>query len=450
VSTTVRAPAAAQLGQLAATVRLESLPAEVVEKVRCNLLHDLACALAAYPLGEEVWPLVRGLRPAESTLICSEERVPAEHAAFANAVMVHGRAQDDTHFPARCHAGACVIPVALALAEAEGLGGDRAVPAIVAGYEVATALGELLALTVTGRGLRSSMLFGTLGAAACGASMLGLDAERSAHAIAIATSFAGGLNQAWVEGSSEWRWELGMAARNGIVAARLAAGGARGARQAFEGEAGFAKAFAGDESWEAPADWQLGERWRILDVIYKPYPVCNITQSPVALAVALASELDLQATEVRTVRCYLNPADRNYPGTVNLGPYEDVGATLMSAHFCLAMALADRTATMAGLRRFDDPGLLELITRIDVLEDDAIPVLASRLELETVDGRRFERQLVPDDSTYGWDWDGVLLNAQTLSAEMRAGDAAVGRLADEVQRFHHQPSIAPLMDALRP
>ena len=156
-------PAAAQLGEFISGLRLETLPAEVVEKIRCNLLHNLACALAAHSIGAEAWTLARNRLPAEATLICAGDRVPVEQAAFANAVLIHGRAQDDTHLAARCHAGAAVMPVALALAEAQGVGGDRVVPALVAGYEVATSLGETLALATTRRGFRSSMVFGTLG-----------------------------------------------------------------------------------------------------------------------------------------------------------------------------------------------------------------------------------------------------------------------------------------------
>ncbi|MBX6382577.1 MAG: MmgE/PrpD family protein [Microbispora sp.] len=435
------------LGRFAAGLRLDRLPPEVVEKVRCNLLHDLACALAAHSVGDEAWPLTRGLRPAQATLICGGEKVPAEHAAFANAVLVHGRAQDDTHFAAKCHAGSATIPAVLALAEATGQGGERVVPGLVAGYEVATAVGELFADATTARGLRASMLYGTLGAAAASAVTLGLDTAGTTNAIAIATSFAGGLGQAWVEGSSEWRWELGMAARNGVLAARLAQAGARGAAHAFEGSAGFVKAFTGEADWTAPEDWELGERWRVLDVIYKPYPVCNITQTPVALAIELATRYELTAADIDAVRLWLNPADRSYPGTLNAGPFEDVGATLMSARYCVAMGLRDRTATLAGLRAFEDEELLGLVKRIDVIADERLSVLAARLEVRTLDGRRFEAELIPDDATYAWDWDGVRANARRLAAEMRDG-GAVDALEDLLSRIERLPSIAPLMDVL--
>jgi 2-methylcitrate dehydratase PrpD len=442
-----QAPAVGErLGGFVVDCRERELPAEAVEKLRCNLLHDLGCAMAAHTEGASVWGLVRRFAPAEATLICLGERVDAEHAAFANAVLMHARAQDDTHYAAKTHVGSSVIPAALAIAEREGADGDRFARAVIAGYEVAAAVGERLAADSTARGFRASMLYGTLGSAAACASLLGLDAAGVANAIAIASSFSGGLNQTWIEGTSEWRWELGMAARNGLWAAELASSGALGARLWYEGAAGFARAFAGHEEPEG-GDWDLGERWRILDVIYKPYPVCNITQSPVEATLGIVRELDIEADEVASIRCLLNPADRSYPGTLNWGPFLDVGASLMSAPFCVAMAVKHRSATLEGLHETDDEVMRELIARTEVLPDERLPTLAARIELTTVTGERHVRQLVPDAKTYGWDWDGVRENTHRLLAEMAIDESALERLELAIRGVDELDSVAALLEA---
>lgn len=437
-----------QLGRFAAEVSLDALPEQVLEKLRCNLLHDLACVRAAHSQGPVVWDVVRGHGPAEATLWCLGERVDAEHAAFANAVLMHARAQDDTHFAAKTHVGSSVIPAVLAVAEREGAGGRRFAEGAIAGYEVAAAVGEVLAAASTARGFRASMLYGTLGAAAGCARVLGLDASGTANAIAIAASFSGGLNQAWIEGTSEWRWELGMAARNGVVAARLAATGAQGASRWLEGAAGFARAFAGEEAAVPEGgSWQLGERWRILDVIYKPYPVCNINQTPVELAVDLAVTHDIAAGDVASVRLHLNPGDRGYPGTLNAGPFADVGATLMSAPFCVAMALKHRTATLDGLAEFEDEVTRSLVERIDVVGDEDLPPLGSRLEVTTAAGETHARELVPDAEHYGWAWEQVARNARKLGAEMADGGAGLDRLEALVRDVTGLSSVAALAEA---
>ena len=434
-----------RLGRFVVDCREQEPPAEVVEKLRCNLLHDFGVALAAHSEGPAIWPPVEGLGPAQSTLLCSGAKIGAEHAAFANAALMHARAQDDTFYPGRTHAGSAVIPAALATAERTGASGDAFIRATIAGYEVAASVGERLALATTARGFRASMVFGTLGAAAATASLMGLDVEGTESAIAIAASFSGGLNQTWIEGTSEWRWELGMAARNGLWAATLAASGAPGAREWYEGAAGFARAFAGVT--EDDGEWELGERWRILDVIYKPFPVCNITQSPVEAAISLVIEADVEVDEIESVRCMLNPEDRSYPGTLNWGPFRDVGATLMSAPFCVAMAIKHRTATLEGLHETEDPVIRELVARTEVIGDDRLPNLGARIELTTTTGERHVRELIPDGGTYGWDWDGVRENTKRLLPEMAVDADGVARLEEAIRGLDGLDSVTPLVEA---
>jgi len=430
-----------ELGRFAAELTVSQVPEHVVERLRCNVLHDLACAIAAH--SEGVWDLVREYGPPEATLLCDGARVDAEHAAFANATLMHTRAQDDTHFAAKTHVGSAVIPAALALAERNGASGADFLVALAAGCEVACAVGERLAAAATERGFRATPIFGPLGAAAAGARLRGLDAQATADAIAIASSFAAGLNQMWIDGSSEYRFELGMAARNGVVASALAAGGFKGASHWYEGDAGFARAFAGGD--DPPDDWELGTRWRALDVTYKPYPVCAITQSPVDIAIGLAREHDVDPDDVVAVRCHLNAADRTYPGTVNDGPFADIAASLMSAQFCVAMAIKDRSATLAGLRELEDPALMRLVRATDVLGDEALPPLAARVEIDLARGGTLAGELVPTAETYGWDWDGVLANVERMEPEMRVGRAALDELTDAVRRVTELESVAPLV-----
>ena len=134
-----------------------------------------------------------------------------------------------------------MIPAALARGEHAEADGARFLTAIVAGYEVATAVGEELADAAIERGFRAASIFGALGAAAAGAVAAGLDEDRSAHAIALAASFAAGLAQTWTDGAEEWSYQLGLAARSGVTATLLARSSINGARFALEGASGFAR-----------------------------------------------------------------------------------------------------------------------------------------------------------------------------------------------------------------
>jgi 2-methylcitrate dehydratase PrpD len=444
----VSTPAIRILGEFAASLREADLPRPVIETAKCHLLYNLTCGLAAQDAARPVWELVEGSQPAEATLIARGGRVPAELAAFANGVLLHGRAQDDTHLASQTHPGTVVIPAALAVAESTSAGPKGFLAGMVAGYEVTAALGEPLADDAIERGFRATMLFGTLGAAAAAGSVLGLDGERIGDAIALATSFTGGLNQTWLDGSSEWMYHAGVAARNGVVAARLALAGERGAARALEGRAGFARAFAGRETWVPPRNWELGTRWRIAEVIYKPYPVCNITQNPVAVTSRLAERSNLSPGEVRSARLYLNPADRVFPGTSNWGPFDGVGATLMSAPYCVAMALKHRKASLAALREWDDPVLQDLVRRVEVLPDDGLPELGARVEVETVDGRLLADEITSDaDETFSGSWDEVVAATRSLAPEMPCGGRGLDRLRRTIERVEEIASVRELADA---
>ena len=434
----------ARLAGFVVECREDGVPDEVAEKLRCNLLHDLSCALAAYTEGPVVWPLVADRGPAESTLLCHGGKVDAEHAAFANAVLMHARAQDDTYYSAKSHLGSSMIPPALALAEQLGADGERFLRAVVAGYEVAATVGDPLEPHSTPRGFRASMVYGTLGSAA--------DLRLAAGAR------RGGRRQRDRDRRELQRRPLpdldrghdrvALGARDGRPQRPLGGApggpGAAGASEWLEGPAGLAHAFAGVDSLDE-ADFVPGERWRILDVIYKPYPVCNITQSPVEAAIGLVAEADVEADEIESIRCLLNPVDRAYPGTLNWGPFEDVGASLMSAPFCVAMAIKDREATLAGLHRTDDPVIRELVARTEVIADERLPPLASRIELTTTTGERHVRELIPDDTTYGWDWDGVLKNSRRLHDEMEISEAAFEQLAEAIRDLPDLDSVDPLL-----
>ena len=420
-----------RLGRFVVECRESEPPPEVVEKLRCNLLHDLSCAFAAHTEGPAVWPVVAGRGPAESTLLCRGEQVDAEHAAFANAVLMHARAQDDTHYAAKTHVGSSVIPPALALAEKLGArwrgfrpGADRRLRGGGGGRRTARGRldrGRLPRLDA----LRHARLGGCLRLAA--RARRGGSGERDRDRLELQRRPEPDLDRG--------HQRVALGARDGRPQRPLGAGFSpprrRGARHWFEGDAGFARAFGG--AVPAEEEWELGERWRILDVIYKPYPVCNITQSPVEAAIALVSDDDVEAGEVESIRCLLNPADRGYPGTLNWGPFEDVGASLMSAPFCVAMAVKDRDATLAGLHRTDDPVMRELVARTEVLADERLPTLAARIELTTTSGELFVRELVPDAGTYGWDWDGVRANSRRLLAEMAIDEAAFEGLCASIR-----------------
>src|SRR5207302_10021462 len=92
------------------------------------------------------------------------------------------------------HPGVLIVPAGLATAEGEGRTGRELLAALAAGYEVQCRCARDFIPSTPSRGFRASPVYGILGCAATTAKLLGLDAARTAGAIALAVSFAGRLN----------------------------------------------------------------------------------------------------------------------------------------------------------------------------------------------------------------------------------------------------------------
>lgn len=443
---------ASSAARFACGVARDGVPPDVVASAKANLLYDLVCAMGAVGAVERAgpaWSLARGTAPATATLLGDGERVHVEQAAFANGVLMHARAQDDTHYPSQTHPGAVVIPAALAVSERFEASGARFLAAVIAGYEVAATVGEELSDLVIARGFRAASLFGVLGAATAGAVAAGLDEARTAHAIALAASFASGLAQTWTDGAEEWTYQLGVAARSGVTATLLAQAGLRAAERALEGANGFAAAFSGGEltlAW--PRD--PGGRWRIIEVIHKLYPACNIVQAPVAAVIELVARHDLAVSDVRSVRCALNPDDWAYPGTLGAAPFAGTGGPLMSVPFCIAVAIVRRglplDALDAGCGSSEE--LADLAGRIEVEPDGALARLDARVEIATAGGDVFSRQWRGDAASYAWSWPEIVSWASALGRELSDGHRlAIERVIEAVWRIDDAPGVSPLAAA---
>jgi 2-methylcitrate dehydratase PrpD len=110
---------AGSAGEYVTALVAHGLPPDVAAKAKANVIYDLVCAVASGDRARPAWELARGSAPADATLLVDGARVHVEQAAFANAVALHARAQDDTHYASQAHPGAAILPAALALAEAK-------------------------------------------------------------------------------------------------------------------------------------------------------------------------------------------------------------------------------------------------------------------------------------------------------------------------------------------
>ncbi|MGD9538097.1 MAG: MmgE/PrpD family protein [Alphaproteobacteria bacterium] len=427
-----------------------TIPPEVMEKARACLLNGYGIALGCHatpyaPIARETALALDGLRAEGATLLGDGRRSTVPGAALANAALFHGRAQEDTCGAA--HIGAIVIPLLTAMIEAEGYPLDRLLPSLVAGYEAGGLLEGAYGRVTSPAGFRASPLYGTVAAAAAAARLMQLPPERMEAAIANAVSFTGGLLQSFAEGTDEWRYQVGVTARNGLIAATLARAGSVSARQPIEGRAGFVRAFVREECDVGALAARLGRDWATMRVAFKPYPVCAFNQTLVGAALALKERVGDRPIEGVTVR--MNPFETGYAGMDAKGPFATISGTLMSIPFCAAAPLLRGMPTMALMTTYDDAAINALTARVRLESDPAIPTLSCKVAVTLADGATIEEHARKTAADYSYSRDEVSALIRRIGREEGVPAVAYDRLEAFVGNLP-EGAIEDVIDAFAP
>ena len=341
---------------------LPALPDRVVRQARILLLDTLAVAASgtATPLSGIVRRhAVRhmGASAGGAALLFDGRQASAAGAAFANASTIDSFDAHDGHSLTKGHVGVAVVPAILAFAQETGrLDGRELLAAMVVGYEVATRAG--MALHAEATDYHTSGAWNALGAAAVGARYLGLDAERTRHALGAA-EYHGPRSQMMrcIDHPTMVKDGSGWGAFAGVTAALLAADGFTGAPAVtVEGERHVAL-------W---AD--MGRRWRILEHYIKPYPVCRWAQAPMEAVQRLVAEELISPAEIALVTV------RTFEAAVRLGSRRATNTeeAQYSTGFPLAALLVRGRVGAAEITEsgLSDPAIAAMQARIRVIEDE--------------------------------------------------------------------------------
>lgn len=200
----------------------EDLPAEVVSTAKTFILDSIGVGLAGSTAAgyTEILRMIRerGGRP-DSSILVFGDKVPAQEAAFANSLLIHGRDFDDTHEGLGAHCNVTALPAALALAEKEKASGKEFLSAVILGIDVMGQLGSLLSFF---HGWHTTATLGVFAAAAAAGRILKFDEERMVNALGIAFHQAAGNRQGRADGAMTKRLGPAFAASAGVFSALLA------------------------------------------------------------------------------------------------------------------------------------------------------------------------------------------------------------------------------------
>jgi 2-methylcitrate dehydratase PrpD len=224
-------------------------------------------------------------------------------AALANGYFGHVLELDDTHDEAVLHAGAAVIPAAIAAAELRGdVSGATLLEAILAGIELTCRLGVATDLSLVEGGWIYTALLGHFGAALAAAHVLNLDVSARRSALGVVYCFASGNHQSSREGAITKHLQPGIAAGNGLKAALMASRGLGAVQAPFDGEDGFARVYLRGRFDPGRALRGLGVEYEAARLSIKPYPSCRLTHPAISAALRLREQLGENLPRVEAVR----------------------------------------------------------------------------------------------------------------------------------------------------
>ena len=238
-------------------------------------------------------------------------RTGAASAALLNGTSGHALDWDDTQlatsadriFGLLTHPTVPPLAAALAVGERQRASGVEFLEAFLTGFEVECKIAEAIHPSHYKKGFHSSGTAGTFGAAIAAAKLMRLDAEKTAHALAIAASMAAGIRVNF--GTMTKPLHVGRAAQNGVVAAELAARGFTGGKGALDPPWGFLQVFGHGDGFDADRIvGKLGNPHAIVwpGVSIKPYP-CGVLGHPTMDAMRrLVIAHDVQPERITAIR----------------------------------------------------------------------------------------------------------------------------------------------------
>lgn len=332
-----------------------SLPRDATQAISLLITDLLGAAAAGLHL-----PLSSAARFAASALYGSgpaqvwytDLKLSPAGTAMANAAAASALDIDDGHRGAGGHAGAGIIPAALAVGQALGATDVEILDAIALGYDVALRIASSRP-TGTFETYSSGRWVG-YGVAVSAGRLLGLDARQMAYAMAIAGAES---PISFPTGSSKYQ---GSTVKEGIPAAVTA--GLTGAFRAYAGATGPVDLLDREDRFSrAVLTDGLGKTWWLHQCYLKPYACCRYMHAAVDAITALRRPgKSILSLQIETFPQGLKLSNSRMPATLEAGQY--------SYYFSCALAALQGPEALQPV----DPAWLS---------DTAVLELAGRIEL---------------------------------------------------------------------
>ena len=254
--------------------------------------------------------------------------------------------------------------------------------------------------------------------------------------------------------------QVGLNARNAIVACDMAARGLAAPRAVLEGPFGFYSLFEGEHAL-ATVLGELGRTWRVTEVSHKPWPSGRATHAVIDACLGFRERLGLDRAgggAVEQVTARVPPLVHRL---VSRRVTDDMGVSYarLCCRYVAAVALLRGRVGLDDFRpdALRDSDVVELARRVDVVVDgnpDPNALVPVTVEITLRDGRREAERI---EVMYGHPARPMTRTAQLQKfrgncerAAMTIAPEAAERIIAAVARLESLPDVTVLVDDLVP
>ena len=371
-----------------------------LDLARNAMIDIVGCMIAGGPdeAPQRTRRAVTGLGAGAVSVVGQADGLPAPYAALVNGTAAHALDFDDNFHPTAGHATAVLAPMLLALGEERRASGRAILDAYIAGLEVLGAIGNGVNLDHYERGWHSTSTLGAMAGGAACARLMGLDADAVQAAISLGFSMASGSKLQF--GTMAKPLHAGIAAQNGIMAARFAAAGVTATPEPLDAPWGFRDLFAGpgapgfdDVAKHLGAPPAL-ERYGLK---VKIHPCCASVHTAVDGVIALMRENNLSPDDIARVDTVVNRVSFD---NLRFPEPENEMEARFSMEYCVALAVTRGTLGLADFRpeAIANPAVRAWLPRVTMAVAAAQPLPIAdngrepaEVHLHLADGRELSR-----------------------------------------------------------
>jgi 2-methylcitrate dehydratase PrpD len=446
-------PLALELAEFVTKTRFEDLPPLTIERAKMVIASTFASAAVGTEI--ESARIVRSLAKdkagaQQASVWFDGAGLPLAEAARVNAMLSDAAASDDSDIRNVAHIGTVATAAALAAGEPANATGRNVLAALALGYEVSGRLGGAVNPGSLGFHATTITIFAPCVAAA---KLLGLDANQTAHAIALAATSTGGLGMS----TNSWarEYHAGNSALLGVNAALAAQRGYEAQLDMLDAPRGYVSAFGGSDGLAAVTEG-LGKRWDIIDhIAFKLYPGAHPFHAVLEAAINASRDGNVRPDDVERI-VVAGPRFRAQNAGWSAHP-KDLAATIHSLPYYMAAGVADKEFTWDHVseEKVRRPVIDSLQERVSIDPDPQdLPALkwtwGGRVTIHTKSGGSFASVVDASKGSgpRGVSWDEIDYKYRALMPASGLSNERVDQSLDAIKRLDEAPGVGPLLALL--